>query len=91
MADDDPTSTHIMPAPEQLPLWAGKYRIVGRIGQGGMGVVYRGVDEDLGRTVAIKFLPPESDGNSSAVQRFRREARAASAIDHPNIGTIYGV
>src|SRR5262249_3297911 len=70
---------------------AGKYRIVDRVGQGGMGVVYRAVDDDLGRTVALKFIPPELIDQSSAEQRFLREARAASALDHVNIGTIFGV
>lgn len=91
MAEDDPTLTQISATVPLLPARAGKYRIVGRVGQGGMGLVYRGVDDDLGRTVALKFLPPEFGDNSEAVQRFLREARAASALDHPNIGTIFGV
>ena len=90
MGDNDPTLTQAA-EPETTPERAGKYRIAGRIGQGGMGIVYRGTDEDLGRTVALKFLPPELAGNSEAAHRFLREARAASALDHPNIGTIFGV
>lgn len=88
MNGEDPTVIGLPSAP---PERAGKYRLVGRIGQGGMGVVYRAVDEDLGRTVALKFIPPEFGADSHATQRFVREARAASALDHPNIGTIFGV
>jgi len=90
MPPDDPTVT--LPSDARaLPARAGKYRIAGRIGQGGMGVVYRAVDEDLGRTVALKFVPPELADDTTAAERFLREARAASALDHVNIGTIFGV
>jgi tetratricopeptide (TPR) repeat protein len=88
---DDPTVTHGWSEFPSLPPRAGKYRIVGRIGHGGMGVVYRGVDDDLGRSVALKFVPGELSSNPTAEQRFLREARAASALDHVNIGTIFGV
>ncbi len=91
MASEDPTILNLPSNKQALPARAGKYTIVGRIGQGGMGVVYRAVDDDLGRTVALKFLPPDSDDSSHAEQRFLREARAASALDHVNIGTIFGV
>lgn len=91
MGEDDPTVTHGWSEISTLPLRAGKYRIVERIGRGGMGVVYRGIDEDLGRTVALKFIPPELTDNPTVEQRFLREARAASALDHVNIGTIFGV
>jgi serine/threonine-protein kinase len=91
MAADDPTVTNWPSDVQGPPSRAGKYRIVGRIGQGGMGIVYRAVDEDLGRTVALKFLPPELGHDSNEAQRFLREARAASALDHVNIGTIFGV
>ncbi len=69
----------------------GSYAVEEHLGGGGMGIVYRARDTDLGRTVALKFLPPYLAGTEEAEERFSREARAAAALEHSNVGTIHKI
>ena len=77
--------------PPGIPRRVGNYELVEKIGEGGMGVVYKAEDSKLGRTVALKFMPPDISNDPAYKERFAREAQTIAALDHPNLCTIHAI
>ena len=88
--DDEPTGDVPPPIGPADPERIGEYRILRRLGVGGMGVVYEAIQESLGRHVALKLLPHEVMANPTRLERFRREARHAAGLHHTNIVPVFG-
>ena len=80
-----------MSAPGELPVEFGRYRVLRKIGEGGMGAVYLAEDSKLGRRVALKVPHFSAEDRPTAIERFHREARVAAAIEHPNICPVYDI
>ena len=89
--ESDDGSTFVGPAGDAPPQSIAHYRITAKLGEGGMGAVYRATDTKLGREVAIKVLPAAFAGDPDRMARFQREARVLASLNHPNIAAIYGV